>query len=72
MMDIEIIMRAVTNALQSVMEIGEGIITTVDDKKYIIMKSEDKDGINVSEITEDDCDYFQDLKDGEIIFFEEE
>lgn len=69
----ETMMTCVVSALNNLMEKDEGIIVSVEGRKYIVMRSENTEEheINISEITEDDGEFFQDLKEGEIVFFED-
>lgn len=72
-MDNETMTRCVIRALNSIIENDEGIVVELDDKKYLVMKTEENgEEVYISEITEEDSEFFQELSEGEIVFFEEE
>lgn len=61
------LVRTIVNLLYE----DDGIVVEVDNKKFIVMRSEDNsDEIVISEITKDDDDFFQELNEGEMIYLE--
>jgi len=72
-MDNETMTKCVVRALNSIIEKNEGIIVELDSQKYLVMKTEENnEEVYISEVTEEDSEFFEDLNEGEIVFFEEE
>ncbi len=73
-MEQEIMERCMVRTAILLLNEDESIVVEVDNKKYLVMRSEDKPDIEVaiSEIKNEDDVFFQELSEGEIIFTEPE